>query len=154
MSVTVTSCLVCRSQCFHRCWLRGPGGRLWFQCGFAGPFQVSSGGFRKQDAVLEIYSTMESCMLSIFWKLLRCTVYFRICADCLSLPPCRWVKQENEISKCAQLGDSGPKLDLGFKEGQTITLNIGVKTSLTNIKMSKFDSIFKTFKTKWDCWRV
>lgn len=39
----------------------------------------------------------------------------------------RWVKQENEISKNAQLGDSGPKLDLGFKEGQTITLNIGVK---------------------------
>ncbi|XP_029919921.1 adaptin ear-binding coat-associated protein 1 isoform X2 [Myripristis murdjan] len=37
----------------------------------------------------------------------------------------KWVKQENEISKNAQLGDSGPKLDLGFKEGQTITLNIG-----------------------------
>lgn len=38
------------------------------------------------------------------------------------------MKQEIEISKTAQLGDSGPKLDLGFKEGQTITLNIGVKT--------------------------
>ncbi|XP_051245687.1 adaptin ear-binding coat-associated protein 1 [Dicentrarchus labrax] len=37
----------------------------------------------------------------------------------------KWVKQENELSKSAQLGDSGPKLDLGFKEGQTITLNIG-----------------------------
>ncbi|KAF0024174.1 hypothetical protein F2P81_022976 [Scophthalmus maximus] len=37
----------------------------------------------------------------------------------------KWVKQEDEISKSAQLGDSGPKLDLGFKEGQTITLNIG-----------------------------
>ncbi|CAF92398.1 unnamed protein product [Tetraodon nigroviridis] len=37
----------------------------------------------------------------------------------------KWVKQEIEISKTAQLGDSGPKLDLGFKEGQTITLNIG-----------------------------
>lgn len=43
---------------------------------------------------------------------------------------CRWVKQETELSKNAQLGDSGPKLDLGFKEGQTITLNIGVRTSL------------------------
>lgn len=43
---------------------------------------------------------------------------------------CRWVKQENEISKSGQVGDSGPKLDLGFKEGQTITLNIGVKTVL------------------------
>ncbi|XP_068567589.1 adaptin ear-binding coat-associated protein 1 [Cebidichthys violaceus] len=37
----------------------------------------------------------------------------------------KWVKQEHEFSKSAQLGDSGPKLDLGFKEGQTITLNIG-----------------------------
>ncbi|KAG7457757.1 hypothetical protein MATL_G00230600 [Megalops atlanticus] len=37
----------------------------------------------------------------------------------------KWVKQDNEISKQAQLPDSGPKLDLGFKEGQTITLNIG-----------------------------
>ncbi|XP_078811483.1 adaptin ear-binding coat-associated protein 1 isoform X2 [Oryzias latipes] len=37
----------------------------------------------------------------------------------------KWVKQEIEISKNAHLGDSGPKLDLGFKDGQTITLNIG-----------------------------
>ncbi|KAL6461227.1 hypothetical protein MHYP_G00311930 [Metynnis hypsauchen] len=37
----------------------------------------------------------------------------------------KWVKQENEIIKNAQAVDSGPKLDLGFKEGQTITLNIG-----------------------------
>ncbi|KAA8578474.1 hypothetical protein FQN60_007044 [Etheostoma spectabile] len=37
----------------------------------------------------------------------------------------KWVKQDTEFSKSAQLGDSGPKLDLGFKEGQTITLNIG-----------------------------
>uniref|UniRef100_A0A3B5MYI3 Adaptin ear-binding coat-associated protein 1 n=1 Tax=Xiphophorus couchianus TaxID=32473 RepID=A0A3B5MYI3_9TELE len=34
-------------------------------------------------------------------------------------------KNESEISKSNLLGDSGPKLDLGFKEGQTITLNIG-----------------------------
>lgn len=38
----------------------------------------------------------------------------------------RWVKQESELSKQAQAPDSTPKLDLGFKEGQTITLNIGV----------------------------
>lgn len=42
--------------------------------------------------------------------------------------PLRWVKQDNEFSKQAQTPDLGPKLDLGFKEGQTITLNIGVKT--------------------------
>ncbi|XP_029593544.1 adaptin ear-binding coat-associated protein 1 [Salmo trutta] len=37
----------------------------------------------------------------------------------------KWVKQELEISKQSQTPDSTPKLDLGFKEGQTITLNIG-----------------------------
>nr|XP_040045627.1 LOW QUALITY PROTEIN: adaptin ear-binding coat-associated protein 1-like [Gasterosteus aculeatus aculeatus] len=37
----------------------------------------------------------------------------------------KWVKQEREFSKSAQLGDSGPTLDLGFKDGQTITLNVG-----------------------------
>ncbi|XP_022529715.2 adaptin ear-binding coat-associated protein 1 [Astyanax mexicanus] len=37
----------------------------------------------------------------------------------------KWVKQDSEFSKQAQAPDSGPKLDLGFKEGQTITINIG-----------------------------
>ncbi|XP_060102151.1 adaptin ear-binding coat-associated protein 1 isoform X2 [Heteronotia binoei] len=37
----------------------------------------------------------------------------------------KWVKQETEISKESQEIDSRPKLDLGFKEGQTIKLNIG-----------------------------
>ncbi|KAI1885828.1 hypothetical protein AGOR_G00207800 [Albula goreensis] len=37
----------------------------------------------------------------------------------------KWVKQDNEIIKQSQTPDSTPKLDLGFKEGQTITLNIG-----------------------------
>ncbi|XP_033015720.1 adaptin ear-binding coat-associated protein 1 isoform X2 [Lacerta agilis] len=37
----------------------------------------------------------------------------------------KWVKQESEISKESQEIDSRPKLDLGFKEGQTIKLNIG-----------------------------
>ncbi|XP_053107802.1 adaptin ear-binding coat-associated protein 1 [Hemicordylus capensis] len=37
----------------------------------------------------------------------------------------KWVKQETEISKESQETDSRPKLDLGFKEGQTIKLNIG-----------------------------
>lgn len=38
----------------------------------------------------------------------------------------KWVKQETEISKESQEMDSRPKLDLGFKEGQTIKLSIGV----------------------------
>ncbi|XP_062889144.1 adaptin ear-binding coat-associated protein 2-like [Mobula hypostoma] len=37
----------------------------------------------------------------------------------------KWVKQQNELAKQAQNPDSGPKLDLGFKDGQTIKLNIG-----------------------------
>ncbi|XP_043935103.1 adaptin ear-binding coat-associated protein 1-like [Protopterus annectens] len=37
----------------------------------------------------------------------------------------KWVKQESEMSKESQNFDSSPKLDLGFKEGQTIKLNIG-----------------------------
>uniref|UniRef100_A0A8C9DAE8 NECAP endocytosis associated 2 n=1 Tax=Panthera leo TaxID=9689 RepID=A0A8C9DAE8_PANLE len=36
----------------------------------------------------------------------------------------RWVKQQCEFAKQAQNPDLGPKLDLGFKEGQTIKLNI------------------------------
>uniref|UniRef100_A0A7N5JJD2 Adaptin ear-binding coat-associated protein 1 n=1 Tax=Ailuropoda melanoleuca TaxID=9646 RepID=A0A7N5JJD2_AILME len=37
----------------------------------------------------------------------------------------KWVKQESEISKESQDMDNRPKLDLGFKEGQTIKLSIG-----------------------------
>lgn len=47
---------------------------------------------------------------------------------CLFLP--RWVKQQCEFAKQAQNPDQGPKLDLGFKEGQTIKLNIAVSTTL------------------------
>lgn len=61
---------------------------------------------------------------------------------CIFLKPCsplpqdlmsssflfRWVKQETEISKESQEADTRPKLDLGFKEGQTIKLNIGVSS--------------------------
>ncbi|KFP82451.1 Adaptin ear-binding coat-associated protein 2, partial [Acanthisitta chloris] len=36
----------------------------------------------------------------------------------------KWVKQQSELAHQAQNPDQGPKLDLGFKEGQTIKLNI------------------------------
>nr|XP_033777823.1 adaptin ear-binding coat-associated protein 2 [Geotrypetes seraphini] len=36
----------------------------------------------------------------------------------------KWVKQQDEMAKQAQNPDLGPKLDLGFKEGQTIKINI------------------------------
>lgn len=43
------------------------------------------------------------------------------------LPLRRWVRQQSELAKQAQNPNQGPKLDLGFKEGQTITLNIAVR---------------------------
>uniref|UniRef100_A0A8C6XTL6 NECAP endocytosis associated 2 n=1 Tax=Naja naja TaxID=35670 RepID=A0A8C6XTL6_NAJNA len=36
----------------------------------------------------------------------------------------KWVKQQDELAKEAQNPTQGPKLDLGFKEGQTIKLSI------------------------------
>uniref|UniRef100_A0A8C6NDP4 Uncharacterized protein n=1 Tax=Melopsittacus undulatus TaxID=13146 RepID=A0A8C6NDP4_MELUD len=36
----------------------------------------------------------------------------------------KWVKQQSELAKQAENPEQGPKLDLGFKEGQTIKLNI------------------------------
>ncbi|NXC99718.1 NECP2 protein, partial [Certhia familiaris] len=36
----------------------------------------------------------------------------------------RWVRQQSELAQQAQDLERGPKLDLGFKEGQTIKLNI------------------------------
>ncbi|XP_020637688.3 adaptin ear-binding coat-associated protein 2 isoform X1 [Pogona vitticeps] len=36
----------------------------------------------------------------------------------------KWVKQQSELAKQAQNPDQGPKLDLGFKEGETIKLSI------------------------------
>ena len=41
----------------------------------------------------------------------------------------RWVKQQCEFAKQAQGPDQGPRLDLSFKEGQTITLNIAVSAA-------------------------
>lgn len=43
------------------------------------------------------------------------------------LPSCRWVRQQNELAKQSENPDQAPKLDLGFKEGQTIKLNIAVR---------------------------
>ncbi|TRY55736.1 hypothetical protein DNTS_010301 [Danionella cerebrum] len=37
----------------------------------------------------------------------------------------KWVKQESDLVHQDSTLDSGPKLDLGFKEGQTIKINIG-----------------------------
>lgn len=38
----------------------------------------------------------------------------------------RWVKQEGELAKLEANPSTQPKLDLSFKEGQTIKISIGV----------------------------
>ena len=40
----------------------------------------------------------------------------------------RHIKQEKEAEKSIEELQKGPKLDLGFKEGQTIRINISVST--------------------------
>ncbi|KAJ8319764.1 hypothetical protein KUTeg_001351 [Tegillarca granosa] len=40
----------------------------------------------------------------------------------------KWLKQEEDAKKTTKEFNSGPKLDLGFKEGQSITINIGSQT--------------------------
>ena len=44
----------------------------------------------------------------------------------------RWVKREEsaEADADSTLQDNTPKLDLGFKEGQTIKINIGVSLGI------------------------
>ncbi|XP_069435414.1 adaptin ear-binding coat-associated protein 2 isoform X4 [Ovis canadensis] len=42
----------------------------------------------------------------------------------------KWVKQQCEFAKQAQNPDQGPRLDLSFKEGQTIKLNIALANCL------------------------
>lgn len=39
----------------------------------------------------------------------------------------RWVKQEGELAKQEANQSTAPKLDLGFKEGQTIKISFGVR---------------------------
>ncbi|CAG5128635.1 unnamed protein product [Candidula unifasciata] len=49
----------------------------------------------------------------------------------------KWLKQEAEEEKQSHAVDTGPKLDLGFKDGQTITLNLGTKKSDASKARSK-----------------
>jgi hypothetical protein len=49
----------------------------------------------------------------------------------------RWLKQEQEAQKATKDLNAGPKLDLGFKEGQTIILNLGVGPNGTQKSKSR-----------------
>jgi hypothetical protein len=46
---------------------------------------------------------------------------------------CRYIAKAEQMNKdaAAEVTAPQPKLDLGFKEGQTITINIGVRVCLT-----------------------
>lgn len=143
--------VVSRSQRFHRSRLRRQRRLLWLQRDLAGSLQVSRLFLRwlqiKTDIILvsvAVYNYsryLGSLKLTTFFERkfegfcygkCLCVLFISVCVliMCVFWLLCRWVKQEIEISKNAHLGDSGPKLDLGFKDGQTITLNIGVRTQM------------------------
>nr|XP_009669274.1 PREDICTED: adaptin ear-binding coat-associated protein 2 [Struthio camelus australis] len=78
-----------------------------------------------------LQQTRSRTMSNIFKELpLRCGADLGQEASCWLLTclflfaSCRWVRQQSELAKQAENPDQGPKLDLGFKEGQTIKLNI------------------------------
>ena len=43
----------------------------------------------------------------------------------------RWLKQSEKLAAEAEQPDLTPKLDLGFKEGQTIHINLGVSWTVS-----------------------
>ncbi|XP_064641918.1 adaptin ear-binding coat-associated protein 2-like isoform X2 [Lineus longissimus] len=49
----------------------------------------------------------------------------------------KWLKQDKEAAESLKNFDSGPKLDLGFKEGQTIKLNLSTKKTFGEEKSPK-----------------
>lgn len=57
--------------------------------------------------------------------------------DCIDIYPLhfllytgRWIKQSEKLAAEAEQPDLTPKLDLSFKEGQTIHINLGVSMIL------------------------
>ena len=60
----------------------------------------------------------------------------------------RWVKNNQKLEEEAKSGvvDTGPKLDLGFKAGQTITLNIAGVSIIQGWKKCK---ISLEYGQKW-----
>jgi hypothetical protein len=51
----------------------------------------------------------------------------------------RYISKKEECDKQTEEADAGPKLDLGFKEGQTITINLGVSYSFSVQSTNKSD---------------
>ena len=52
------------------------------------------------------------------------------------MAPNRWVKQSERLAAEAAQPDNTPKLDLGFKEGQTIHINISKVSEIVGLHKS------------------
>ena len=57
----------------------------------------------------------------------------------------RHLKQEKDAEKAVEELQKGPKLDLGFKEGQTIRINISVSFKGVIILVSTFQAFHKCY---------
>lgn len=83
----------------------------------------------------ETHSTSTWLYKTTLSKLLPVAFYCLLCNDMHVLSPklllhciqTRWVKQEGELAKMEASQITAPKLDLSFKEGQTIKIHIGVR---------------------------
>ena len=58
----------------------------------------------------------------------------------------RHLKQEKDAEKSIKELEKGPKLDLGFKEGQTIRINISVRNNSSIKSCDKAPNTLNTLK--------
>ena len=116
--ITKSNRIFCsRSTCIHWNGFSRQRGQLWFQCSIARSFQV---------CWFSIWTAFTLCCLLFFVRrtlnrLLK-IYFFPKVSSFLS----RWIKQSEKLEAEASQPDPGPKLDLSFKEGQTIHINLGV----------------------------
>lgn len=89
-------------------------------------------GLARHDSSLAEWGKESCIILRLCFHLPQCLVFTSLLF--------RWVKQETEISRESQEADTRPKLDLGFKEGQTIKLNIGVRSEVDSASFSGYVS--------------
>lgn len=104
-------------------------GMIWMKLTILSVLWYWEGGIWEMKTIVPKYLLEQPCwafLLAFCSQTYFCACEFLFLSFILQS---RWVKQETEISKESQETDNRPKLDLGFKEGQTIKLNIGVRVS-------------------------